>query len=543
MGKFLKVVAALVFCAASYPFFMASVMYYGDSPRFMSSETRNLVESPLSEETTISTELLGIPQQCRSLTEWEKTNKFDILYAWVNGTDVEFQESLGHWRSIYSYGVETETEAKMYPVEDPFVARNTTSSSVNRFFDKNELLFSLRSVEKYMNWVENIFIYTNGQVPSWLNADNPKIHVVTHEEMFESTEGLPIFNSNAIEANFHKIPFTTKKFLYFNDDMFLNNCVYPSDFTTEERGDKIRTWWAAPHCSKGCQPFMLVNGVCDEACNNPQCGYDNGECEGTYGPRPLHGLPETPQDVQCNYGRYSHMNPFRIGVTNSNTLLTKRFGPPRENDEEDRRVMSHHPYFFDVEAYQEVRREFAYYFDQNSKHKFRHPRDVAIQSLYSHYIHEKLMNEEELYLKSLMTHDENGDGILSNSEMGHYLGQYCPSCSTNQKFLDELNLLSENGDMSVESLVSYEPLQIQFRKHEDSKVGGIPKFKTEYMRYEGNYIMLHNSASQNRKKLDKLRKDRETQFFCINDGLTTTNPRKRRALERDIFELYMDLFP
>ena len=43
-------------------------------------------------------------------------------------------------------------------------------------------------------------------------------------------ENLPTFNSNAIEMNMHKIKGLSEQFVYFNDDMFLTNKVFPEDF-------------------------------------------------------------------------------------------------------------------------------------------------------------------------------------------------------------------------------------------------------------------------------------------------------------------------
>ncbi len=53
--------------------------------------------------------------------------------------------------------------------------------SANRFEDNEELRYSLRSVETFAPWVRHVFIVTNGQIPSWLNLDNPRLTLVTHE--------------------------------------------------------------------------------------------------------------------------------------------------------------------------------------------------------------------------------------------------------------------------------------------------------------------------------------------------------------------------
>ena len=55
------------------------------------------------------------------------------------------------------------------------------SLGANRFAENDALRYSLRSVEKYANWIRRVFILTNGQVPIWLNVQNPRVTLVTHE--------------------------------------------------------------------------------------------------------------------------------------------------------------------------------------------------------------------------------------------------------------------------------------------------------------------------------------------------------------------------
>ena len=78
--------------------------------------------------------------------------------------------------------------------------------SKNRFSDREELRYSLRSVEKYAPWVRHIYLVTNGQIPHWLNLDHPRLTVVTHEDIFENQSNLPTFSSPAIESQLFRIP-------------------------------------------------------------------------------------------------------------------------------------------------------------------------------------------------------------------------------------------------------------------------------------------------------------------------------------------------
>ena len=51
--------------------------------------------------------------------------------------------------------------------------------------------------------------------------DHPRLTIITHEDIFENTAHLPTFSSPAIESNLWRIPGLSEKFLYFNDDVFI----------------------------------------------------------------------------------------------------------------------------------------------------------------------------------------------------------------------------------------------------------------------------------------------------------------------------------
>lgn len=70
------------------------------------------------------------------------------------------------------------------PLDGVFVVgqpKQDEDVSASRFEDNEELRYSLRSVEKHAPWVRHVFVVTNGQIPSWLNLDNPRVSVVTHQ--------------------------------------------------------------------------------------------------------------------------------------------------------------------------------------------------------------------------------------------------------------------------------------------------------------------------------------------------------------------------
>lgn len=129
--------------------------------------------------------------------------------------------------------------------------------SAGRFADNDELKYSIRSLEKNAPWVRKIHIVTNGQVPSWLNLSHPKIKMVTHDQIFANTAYLPTFSSPAIEANLHRIPGLSKRFIYINDDILMMTSVRKEDFWTPNKGFRFQLAWAAP--GKNAAPCGLYN--------------------------------------------------------------------------------------------------------------------------------------------------------------------------------------------------------------------------------------------------------------------------------------------
>lgn len=135
----------------------------------------------------------------------------DIVYTWVNHRDINWQKS---------YKDE---------ISNHHIISHHTATDTARFYDRNELYYSILSVHKYAPWTNNIYIVTNCDVPKHITILN-KVIVVHHEEIFLNKDDLPTFNSHAIESNLHRIKGLSEHFIYFNDDVFLCNYVDKSDF-------------------------------------------------------------------------------------------------------------------------------------------------------------------------------------------------------------------------------------------------------------------------------------------------------------------------
>jgi hypothetical protein len=137
------------------------------------------------------------------------TFDIDMVFSWVDGTDVEFQRARARRMKSYVVGEGDDHAA--------------------RFRQIDELRYALRSVHAFAPWVRRIFIVTDSPTPHWL-AEHPGVTVVRSEEFFVDPSVLPTHNSHAIESQLHHIPGIAEHFLYSNDDMFFGRPVSPDMF-------------------------------------------------------------------------------------------------------------------------------------------------------------------------------------------------------------------------------------------------------------------------------------------------------------------------
>ncbi|WP_334329707.1 Stealth CR1 domain-containing protein [Companilactobacillus sp. HBUAS59699] len=134
--------------------------------------------------------------------------KIDFVLLWVDGSD------------------------KKWSIKKSKYTGEILSSALNsneRYRDYDTLKYWFRSIEKYANWVNHIFLVTDNQCPSWLNSDYSKVSVVDHKDFLDE-RNLPVFNSNAIELNLDKIKGLSENFVLFNDDFFVNDNIKKNIF-------------------------------------------------------------------------------------------------------------------------------------------------------------------------------------------------------------------------------------------------------------------------------------------------------------------------
>ena len=130
----------------------------------------------------------------------------DIVVPWVDGSDPA-------WRA---------ERAKFRPDAN-------SDNDESRFREWGLFQFWFRSIEQYAPLVRKIHLITWGHLPPWLNTNHPKLHIVNHKD-YMPEDCLPTFSSHSIELSMHRIPDLAEHFIYFNDDIYLNNPTSPETF-------------------------------------------------------------------------------------------------------------------------------------------------------------------------------------------------------------------------------------------------------------------------------------------------------------------------
>ncbi|ORX56102.1 hypothetical protein BCR36DRAFT_581246 [Piromyces finnis] len=169
-----------------------------------------LYDSPIDENKKYNeTECIVNYQGGELEPEWEWVKDISIVYTWVDGNDVDFLDI----KSKYNGGIRE------------YNSRDRSA---------DELRYSFRSLKKYLPWHRGtIYIVTNDQIPKWLDTSNPRVKIIYHRDIFPE-HVFPTYDSTTIELYFDKIPGITERFIYFNDDIFLNNYVHPAFFFTSK---------------------------------------------------------------------------------------------------------------------------------------------------------------------------------------------------------------------------------------------------------------------------------------------------------------------
>lgn len=308
----------------------------------------------------------------------------DYVFTWVNSEDKD-------WQKVYSQ------------YKPDF---NNDGNSLSRFKNREELKFSLRSLEQNAPWLRYIYIVSNCKPPLWLNEDHPKIRWVYHEEIF-SKEQLPTFSSHAIESRLHKIAGLSNYFIYSNDDFFLARPATKEDFFLSNGLAKIRF-----------EPWGNVNGELKE------------------------GDPD-------------YLNAAR----NCQKLLEKDFKKSTSQ------LHTHSPQSMNKNVLIAMEEKYKEHFDKTAGNKFRHISDIAVTGyLFHHFAYLSGMGVKDYTRTYLIQQNHDFKKIFNNllNEKSKVEGNlplsFCINDGANSHLNDEWN------ESSIEFLEQYFSSASSFEK-------------------------------------------------------------------------------
>ena len=132
--------------------------------------------------------------------------KIDFVITWLDSTDQKWIEDINKY--------------------------SDDKVDESRYRDWGFLKYWFRSIETNAPWVNHIYLITYGHIPNWLDTSNPKLVIVNHKDYIDD-QFLPTFNSCVLENNLMNIKGLSDMFVYFNDDMFVNDKVSEADFFKE----------------------------------------------------------------------------------------------------------------------------------------------------------------------------------------------------------------------------------------------------------------------------------------------------------------------
>ena len=148
----------------------------------------------------------------------------DVVYLWSDPSDPDWSER----------------RAKVLAGERGGEFCNIDQQTATPQYSLDELRYSLRSVDRYLRGKGKVHLVVDGQVPAWVDRGNPNLNLVEVRDIISDSGHYPNFNTQAIESYFFNIPGLSERFIYFNDDFFLNREVGVDGLFTDDGRPKVR---------------------------------------------------------------------------------------------------------------------------------------------------------------------------------------------------------------------------------------------------------------------------------------------------------------
>ncbi|KAJ5992581.1 hypothetical protein N7451_008305 [Penicillium sp. IBT 35674x] len=542
-----------------------------------------------------------------------KMGPIDAVYTWVNGSDPIWKSERDFWYQQWIQ--EYDGPNRKIQNERRSSSKDDDASADYHFRDNDELRYSVRSLEKFAPWIRQIYIVTNGQVPTWLDQDNPRIKIVKHSEIFENTSHLPVFSSSSIESNLDRIPGLSDTFLYFNDDVFLGAPIWPDDFITPSGvqtiylshpvplgDDAYPEYWAGGKDLTSDSPESKLGRELDDYgfVDDEQGGVRIEQLVGkVYASSACDVETEIPQsildevlsdDLPLGHGHINvtsllaHQNPTsndevsetteRISALDTKSrikLLALLDALPHCPNDHDlvadairsvintfnerfssskhlRRVPSHMPLMMKRQILAELKRTFPQEFQQNSVHRFRHPRDLQVGFAYFNY----LVNRPNFLYSTMCGLQDQRPDMARNCWLEEYhihtLESLLYGMTPPAGFHDSFQRCLHNGSGLTGDLQfpTGAAKRIAVPIKDVERCIDMPKLRSNLQKEKGYRLKMgtdvtfHMLRDQNQTTMDQLQstRDRRTKFICLNDDIKSPSVDLRFAFEQLLEELW-----
>ena len=264
-------------------------------------------------------------------------------------------------------------------------------SSRNR--SNNEIIYSLRSISKFMPWYEGrIFIVSPNQTPKGLNVINgtdektirnaPKnsIIMIDQNSIIPSEVGNTM-NSFIIEIFLHRIPTLSEDFIYMNDDYFIGKPLLPTDFYSLNANKTLRPKFYSNN-------YKIVGGI--------------EESDKFFKKKEKLWLSATYYTNGTLTKYFKEQNDKNNILHNTNHVYK----------EPDRYYLEHAPYMFKKSWCKEVYNIWKSDFEKMYSHKRRHWYDIIFVLIYRYYCLESgkpcdlIREPEDIFLKLITNNNK-----------------------------------------------------------------------------------------------------------------------------------------
>jgi hypothetical protein len=97
---------------------------------------------------------------------------------------------------------------------------------------RDELRFSLRSLDRHAPWIRKVHLVTGGDPPAWIGRGQERVDIVRQED-------LRVSSPDAAAWQLFRIPGISQQFLYLEENHLLGSRLKPEDFLTAKGGRRF----------------------------------------------------------------------------------------------------------------------------------------------------------------------------------------------------------------------------------------------------------------------------------------------------------------